>query len=477
MRVSVIIPAYNAADTIADALESLLGQTSRHWDAIVVDDGSSDRTADVVERFVQRDGRIRLLRQSNRGEGAARNAGIARARCDWLLFLDADDWISPLHLERLGGVLASDPGLDAVHCGYARVAADGTQVADNFVPPSGDLFSTLARRAAFPVHSCIVRKSLVEEVGYFDTSLQRSADWDLWQRVARTGACFGAVPEVLAYYRIREHSISMDARQVLEAGLRVLRRGHSRDSRVPNPHPAHANGLPPERMRDQVYYLLCWCAGLALGAGEDTLPLLDSIGNDRCTELFPDAIAKCIFEAAPLPTSRARHCWEALWPELRSRVREFLTALEEHSGTPNLAPRTVEALKTRILKHTAEWRPVIEALEQPAARHQLRIAELERATQELDRDLVQWKQRAEDQDAALARKQRQTEELERDRDHWRLRAADAERTVRNPQPVRPQRPCRRVELSGEVVDAAVPAGGRIKVGVDGGNIIRGGGPV
>ena len=163
-----------------------------------------DATGEIVREFVgQRYALSHDHATATAVKPAARNIGIALARYDWLLFLDADDWISPLYLERMTNELVSDPSLDAVHCGYARVAADGTLVVDNYQPPSGDLFPTLARRAAFPVHACIVRKSLVEEVGKFDTSLRTSPDWDLWQRIARTGARFGAVHEVLAFYRMR----------------------------------------------------------------------------------------------------------------------------------------------------------------------------------------------------------------------------------------------------------------------------------
>ena len=125
--VSVIMPAYNAAATISESLECLLSQTSPDWEAIVVDDGSTDRTKAIADSFAARDGRIRVITRCNGGEGAARNHGIANARYPWLLFLDADDWIAPSHLEILTAELRANPALDAVHCGWARVARDGTR--------------------------------------------------------------------------------------------------------------------------------------------------------------------------------------------------------------------------------------------------------------------------------------------------------------------------------------------------------------
>src|SRR5262249_23076610 len=145
-----VIAAYNAAETIADTLTSLLAQTYSCWEAVVVDDGSTDRTAQVVGQFTARDSRFRSVQRPNGGESAARNPGLGHATHDWVLFLDADDWIAPAHLEKMTGAIIADPSLDAVHCGYARVAADTTLVVERYEPPTGDLFSVLGNRAAFP---------------------------------------------------------------------------------------------------------------------------------------------------------------------------------------------------------------------------------------------------------------------------------------------------------------------------------------
>jgi glycosyltransferase involved in cell wall biosynthesis len=312
LNVSIIIPAYNAEKTIADTLDSVLAQTHQNWEAIVVDDGSTDATAEITRGFAERDARIRMIQQANGGESAARNSGITQAHHDWLLFLDADDWISPLYLERMAAALISDPALDAVHCRFARVARDGTHVIEKYVPPAGDMFSTLARRATFPPLACIVRKSLVEAVGNFDTSLRTSPDWDLWQRIARTGARFGSVSEVLAFYRMSPNSASLNARQLFKDGLRVLKQGHSPDPRVKTPHPDHANGLENAQIQTQEFYLLSWCAGLLLGRGDDARPLLEMVKGDNNPELYPDAVAQCIFESAILPKCQPPQAWEEL---------------------------------------------------------------------------------------------------------------------------------------------------------------------
>ena len=280
-------------------------------------------------------------------------------------------------MERLTAELSAHPELDAVHCGSVRVAQNGSSVSDDYVPPAGDLFPTLARRAAFPVHACIVRKSLVEDVGKFDTSLRKSADWDLWQRIARTGARFGRVPEVLAYYRMQSNGASLDAEQLLYDGLRVLLRGHSPDLRVPRPNPDYSNGLQEDKVESQELYLVSWCAGLLLGSHRDPRHLLDVVKGHHYAGLYPTAVAQCLFEAATLPTCQPRHAWEKLWPEISDLIEAFVFALEVHSGTPDLAGPTLIELKKLILKHSRTWGVVLARYEQALADQKASLERLE----------------------------------------------------------------------------------------------------
>ena len=379
MTISIIIPAYNAAETLASTLHSVLAQSHEDWEAIVVDDGSQDDTGKIAEAFAERDRRIRVVSRTNGGEAAARNTGIDAARYDWLLFLDSDDWILPCHLARMTNELLSNPALDAIHCGWARVAVDGTLIPNEFQPPEGDLFDTLARRSAFAVHACVVRRSLVEAVGKFDMSLHTCPDWDLWQRIARTGARFGAVPDVLALYRMRARSASMDAYQMSRDILRVLRQGHAPDRRVPDPHPDHVNGLPPDLVRTQEYYLLSWCAGLLLGGGEDARPLLEIVKDDDYPGLHPDAIAQCIFEGGTLSLGQPPRAWDQLWPRNHMMVKAFFEALEAQSQAGGLASRALACLKQLIRKHSKSLGVFIEDYEADIAAQTRRIVELEQA--------------------------------------------------------------------------------------------------
>jgi glycosyltransferase involved in cell wall biosynthesis len=393
VTVSVVIAAYNAAATLRETLESMRAQTFADWEAIVIDDGSADGTAAIANEFADGDRRFSVVSQANAGESGARNSGVARASGDWLLFLDADDWIAPHHLQRMTAALAADPTLDAVHCLSVRVAADGSHVVDPYQPPAGDMFATLAKRAAFPVHACVVRRRLVDEVGRFDTSLKKSPDWDLWQRVARTGAKFGAVREVLAFYRMQPQSASLAAEQLFRDGLTVMRRGHAADPRVASPAPAHANGEPPDELRSQEFYLLSWCAGLLIGQGGTGVDLL-SILPDEPARIYANAIAQIIFEAAPMPACRNRREWETLWQDFGPRAETFLAALEARAHVPNLAADSRRLLRRLIVRASAAWGDVVEALEAEVAasearrRAEVARAEGERDTMRQERDAV-----------------------------------------------------------------------------------------
>ena len=248
MTLSIVIPAHNAGDTIAEALDSLIAQTRRDWTAIVVDDGSSDGTRALVEGFALRDPRIRLLsdRRPRQGVSAARNRGIATAEGRWLAFLDADDWLEPTFAEKMLDKLESVRGARVAFCGCCRVTADGRH---GPMWMSSDVarmpFEVFSRRCPVPIHGFVVEREFAIEVGGFDESLRTCEDWDFWQRVARTGAAFLPVPENLAPYRYSAGSLSSDTRAMLADCEVVVGRAFAPDPRVPDPAPLHAGGADP----------------------------------------------------------------------------------------------------------------------------------------------------------------------------------------------------------------------------------------
>jgi peptidoglycan/xylan/chitin deacetylase (PgdA/CDA1 family) len=341
LPVSIVMPAHNAAATIGESIQSVLSQTSPHWELVIVDDGSVDATGAVVDQAAARDSRIRSIRQPQQsGVSNARNLGTSSACFDWVLYLDADDWLAPTHLEKMTTVLAQNPPLDGVYCGWVRVTPDGRRVDEQFYANAGGLFETLTRYCAFSVHACIVRRALIAMVGGWDTSLRTCEDWDLWLRIARTGAQFAALHEFLAEYRMRPDSASLDGFRYVADGLRVIHQAHSPDPRVRDPHWKYAAGASASRLANAVFSFVNWPAGLVLGSGGDARPLLDAITVDLDPGLDPRAVAKSILESALLPSAKPPDAWPELWPTVESRLDEFLAALEARSGAPALARRT-----------------------------------------------------------------------------------------------------------------------------------------
>jgi len=236
LPISVVVPARDAADTLGETLASLEAQRHADWEAIVVDDGSRDTTAEVAGRVAAAEPRARLAAEPAAGLAAARDAGLAAAARPWVLFLDADDVVTPDHLADLARAVAAEPAAGVACSGWARLGPGGAVWPQPAVRRRGDLFDALAVRSLFPVHRALVRRDLVAEVGGFDRDLPALEDWDLWQRVARTGARFVPGGAAGALYRVRPGAMSHDPERMLAGGLRVLARG-------PPPTPG-SRGLP-----------------------------------------------------------------------------------------------------------------------------------------------------------------------------------------------------------------------------------------
>lgn len=354
MNVSVVVPAHNAAKTLGATLQSLLDQTVSGWEVIVVDDGSQDDTAKIAAAFAHQDSRIRVVSQPQGGVCAARNAGIEQAQFEWLLFLDADDWLAPVYLERMTHLLVANPHLDAVYCGWVRVTPDGTCLEKKLWHQSGDLFDALARFCPFAIHACVVRRSIVQTVGAFDQSLRTCEEWDLWQRIARTDAQFGQVSEGLAFYRMSQNSLSADAVQLFKDGLRVITQGHTSDSRVAAPRRQVANGIAAEHLSESKLRWVSWCAALMLGSGQDPEPLLNELTQECAPELDPFIVAVSLFEAAILPICQSPSAWYTLWTSLEQPIHAFLLALEAQAQAPRLVYRTLRKLESLILEHAID---------------------------------------------------------------------------------------------------------------------------
>lgn len=188
MRIAVIIPAFNVAPFLRETILSVLGQTHTDWLLTIVDDGSTDATAEVAAGFPDR--RIRLIRQDNAGVSTARNTGIGHATLatpDAFLFLDGDDWLVPNALALLADTLANAPWAVAACGRYARIAANGTAHA-SAAPPEGCLLERLLTRNLFANGGhLLIRQEAVQAAGNFRPDLSYGEDWEYWTRLALLG--------------------------------------------------------------------------------------------------------------------------------------------------------------------------------------------------------------------------------------------------------------------------------------------------
>lgn len=218
--VSVVIPTYNHADYLPVAIRSVLDQSYPDLEIIVVDDGSTDDTHQVVTYF---DGPIRYIYQENRGLSAARNAGIAESRGKFIGFLDADDCYDPDYLNQMVTALAQNVTAGAAYCGYRMIDSENRplpQKSDRFVLPD-NLYEAMLFGNFLVPHCVFTRRESFESTGTFDESLTACEDWDLWLRISRQVTMI-PVRFVLALYRVRPDSMSGDVQRMLENRLAVL---------------------------------------------------------------------------------------------------------------------------------------------------------------------------------------------------------------------------------------------------------------
>lgn len=213
--VSVVIPAYNAERFLARTLQSVLTQTYRYLEVLVVDDGSQDATWAIVAQLAQQDARLRLLSQSNRGVAAARNLAIQHAQGDLIAPIDADDLWSATHLSQLVECLVTSPDTVGLAYSWSINIDEKDQPLAGFhaAKITGAVYPTLLCHNFLGNASCtLIRRSVLEQVGLYSEQFQSQnapgcEDWDLYLRIAAVCA-FGVVPTFSVGYRKVSYSMS-----------------------------------------------------------------------------------------------------------------------------------------------------------------------------------------------------------------------------------------------------------------------------
>ncbi len=206
LTISVVIPAYNSAKFIGETIQSILNQTEKPLEIIVVNDGSIDNTAEVVSQYP-----VRLINQKNQGVSAARNRGVIESKGEWIAFLDGDDLWLPKKLEITRLFIENNSGVEMTSTAFSVGSGNRPWVKvvpRKFFNSKFPFFNQLYRRSFIATSSVVVKKSALEKVGGFDTSLKAAEDLDLWLRMALAQTKYLFINEFLLYYRSHITSIT-----------------------------------------------------------------------------------------------------------------------------------------------------------------------------------------------------------------------------------------------------------------------------
>lgn len=206
--VTVITPAYNAEAFIKETIDSVLAQSVLSWEMIVIDDGSTDRTQEIVAKYAQTDARIRLIvNESNMGVARTRNRGMDLFQGRYVAFLDSDDYWEPQMLEKMVA-RAEETEADIIYCSYSLVDESGKKVCNDFIVPEKTNFEESIVRSVITCSTVLITAELAKN-NRFPTDMYHE-DIAMWFRILRDGGTACGVPEVLASYRQRKNSRSGD---------------------------------------------------------------------------------------------------------------------------------------------------------------------------------------------------------------------------------------------------------------------------
>ncbi|MEX0269956.1 glycosyltransferase family 2 protein [Leptolyngbyaceae cyanobacterium UHCC 1019] len=260
-KVSVIVPAYNVRSYIEAALNSLKMQSFQDFEVLIVDDGSTDDTAELVKPFCQNDYRFQLLQKQNGGLSSARNYGIQHSRADYIALLDSDDAYAPDKLANHVAKLDQSPHVGVVYSASQIMRDDGHLV---LIYLSGKpiyadpLLALLCKNFIGHGSNAVLRRCLFDEMGYFDETLRSSEDIDFWLRIAATQNWqFHRESKALCYYRVRPSGLSFNVAQMQQCSERVIQAAYKRSPEIVEP------------MLPTAYaYMYRYLARLALTAGD-----------------------------------------------------------------------------------------------------------------------------------------------------------------------------------------------------------------
>ena len=230
-KISVIMPAYNASKTIISSIECVLAQTYQNWELLVINDGSTDHTLDVLSQFD--DQRIKVFTQVNQGVAVARNTGLKQARGEYIAFLDSDDLWVPTKLGKQILVFAESSNLLGLvytkHRGFTEDPSHSFSMDVDASIGYQNPYHRLLIMDYVPTLTVMIRASIITDIGYFSEDLSGTEDWDYWIRIAKSYS-LERLNEELALYRISPNSLSRNKDRHAIEELKVLDRHLTEDS-------------------------------------------------------------------------------------------------------------------------------------------------------------------------------------------------------------------------------------------------------
>jgi glycosyltransferase involved in cell wall biosynthesis len=218
--ISVIMPTYNQAQYISEAIQSVLGQTYPEFELVVVDDGSIDETPNILAGL--QDPRLRVIRQPNAGLSAARNTGIRESSAPLVTFLDSDDYFLPDKLEVLSRFLEEHSEIDLVAGRVRYIDPMGSTIPGSEIAPAQLSLSELLRGNPICVSGVLMKRKCFESAGVFDETLRACEDWDLWLRLLVQGCQMASVDHYVAAYRIHPGQMTSQSERMRTAIFSML---------------------------------------------------------------------------------------------------------------------------------------------------------------------------------------------------------------------------------------------------------------
>lgn len=229
-KISVIIPAYNAEAFIGETLKSTLFQTYKDFEVVVVNDGSTDKTPQIVNEFAKNDKRIFLINKKNEGTASARNIGIEKARGELIAFLDSDDLWHCDKLAKQVSLLEKNSSLGIVSCLAVIINEEGkSQGLVSGRNLRGNCYRQMLEAGGISGGSIVlVPRHVFDRVGLFDSSVEPYEDWDMWVRIS-SKFDITTVPDILVGYRRSSSSASRNYKRLMNSGSLVLKKAFQRD--------------------------------------------------------------------------------------------------------------------------------------------------------------------------------------------------------------------------------------------------------